>query len=93
MIVTDGSGPVCDDALSTALSNGRRWGYVASGPPHEPGLSIRAPFSTYGVLAGTSMRLLDASTGGIAGTGATNQGASPAPGRTTSSWGAGRIFP
>ena len=66
IVIGGGNGMQCPDPLSEALgTSGRRWGYSASGPPYEPGLSILAPYANEGVLAGTSMRLRGASVAAI----------------------------
>jgi hypothetical protein len=66
IVIGGGNGMQCPDPLSEVLgTSGRRWGYSASGPPYEPGLSILAPYANEGVLAGTSMRLRGASVAAI----------------------------
>lgn len=86
-------GIVCPDPNAETLgASGRRWGYSSSSPPIEPGLSVKKPWSDYGVLAGTSLRLQGASTGGYSGISYTASCIASAN-RSHPSWGgSGRLF-
>lgn len=93
IIDESGGGKECADPAAEDLGLGRRWGYIPS--PNvifDPGISVKKPFDDYGVLAGTSLRMIDSSSGTFRGISYKASCISTAS-RTHPSWGgSGRIF-